>query len=144
MDKVEKVKAAIRDAVGCHTATGRPGVGCMTMDVPELCSCWVAAQAALAAMGEREAVAHRYPVNLAWSEEDSAWIATSPDLPGCTAVGDTQPQALREMQDAMLSWIDATKAAGNSIPKATLAKAAEWVPASPRPEAVEEAVKAET
>lgn len=54
-EKVEKVKNAIRDAVGCHTTTGRPGVGCMTMDVPELCSCWVAAKAALAAAeaGER-------------------------------------------------------------------------------------------
>lgn len=54
-EKVEKVKNAIRDAVGCHTATGRPGVGCMTMDVPELCSCWVAAEAAISA-------AHAEPV----------------------------------------------------------------------------------
>ncbi len=110
-------------------------------------NCWQhhteAARAALtAAMGETEPVADGdeeaqcYPVHLAWSEEDEAWIATSPDLPGCCAVGDSRHDAVREMQGAIFAWIDAAKEAGRSIPKATLSKPPEWVRASPSEAAI--------
>ena len=32
----------------------------------------------------------RYPIYLRWSEEDQAWIAEIPDLPGCMADGKTE------------------------------------------------------
>jgi predicted RNase H-like HicB family nuclease len=59
----------------------------------------------------------RYPVRVFWSEEDEGYIATAPDLPGCSAFGDTQSQALRELQDAIAAWIEAQQAAGNPIPE---------------------------
>jgi predicted RNase H-like HicB family nuclease len=33
--------------------------------------------------------AKRYPVQLFWDEDDEGWIATVPDLPGCSAFGET-------------------------------------------------------
>ena len=32
-----------------------------------------------------DAMSKRYPVQLQWSAEDEGWIATFPDLPGCSA-----------------------------------------------------------
>ena len=60
---------------------------------------------------------HRYPVELHWSAEDAGWIATFPDLPGCSAWGVTEAEALIESQAAAAAWLKACKAAGNPIPE---------------------------
>jgi predicted RNase H-like HicB family nuclease len=51
-----------------------------------------------------------------WSDEDDGFIALAPDLPGCSAFGETQPEALAQLQDAIAAWIEATRAAGNPVP----------------------------
>jgi antitoxin HicB len=61
--------------------------------------------------------ASRYPIQVFWSEEDAGFIAAAPDLPGCSAWGETQVEAVREMEDAIAAWIEAMSAAGNPIPK---------------------------
>ena len=58
----------------------------------------------------------RYPLNVFWSEEDGGYIAVATDLPGCSAFGKTQAKAIAEAQDAIASWIEAARAAGNPIP----------------------------
>ncbi len=58
-----------------------------------------------------------YPVELHWSAEDEGWIATFPDLPGCSAWGATEVEALNESHAAAAAWLKACKAAGNSIPE---------------------------
>ena len=58
----------------------------------------------------------RYPAEVFWSEEDGGWIAIAPDLPGCSAFGECRPDALKELEPAIEAWIEAAKAAGNSIP----------------------------
>ena len=58
----------------------------------------------------------RYPAHVFWSDEDEGYIATAPDLPGCSAFGETQKEALAELQDAIAAWIEASRAAGNPIP----------------------------
>ena len=58
-----------------------------------------------------------YPSQVFWSGEDEGYIALAPDLPGCSAFGVTQGEALAELQDAITAWIDAARAAGNSIPE---------------------------
>src|SRR5215470_15882301 len=58
----------------------------------------------------------RYPAQVFWSEADDAFVALAPDLPGCSAVGDTQEEALRELQDAIDAWLQAQKSAGHAIP----------------------------
>jgi predicted RNase H-like HicB family nuclease len=60
---------------------------------------------------------NRYPAQVFWSDEDGGFIATAPDLPGCSAFGETQQEALAELQDAIVAWIEAARAAGNPIPE---------------------------
>jgi antitoxin HicB len=57
-----------------------------------------------------------YPVQIFWSEEDEGFVAIVPDLPGCSAFGDTAEEALRESEDAIAAWIEAASKAGNAIP----------------------------
>jgi predicted RNase H-like HicB family nuclease len=59
----------------------------------------------------------RYPANIFWSEEDEGYVAVAPDLPGCSAAGDTEVEALAELKPAIESWLEAAKAAGNPIPQ---------------------------
>jgi predicted RNase H-like HicB family nuclease len=58
----------------------------------------------------------RYPTRIFWSDEDEGFIAEATDLPGCSALGETQEQALAELEDAKGAWIEAAQAAGNPIP----------------------------
>ena len=53
----------------------------------------------------------RYPATVFWSDEDEGFIATAADLPGCSAFGDTQQEALTELQDAIVAWIEAARSA---------------------------------
>ena len=66
---------------------------------------------------------HLYPSQVFWSDEDGGFIATAPDLPGCSAFGATEAEALAELKDAIAAWISAATAAGNPIP----------APSRPRP-----------
>jgi predicted RNase H-like HicB family nuclease len=63
--------------------------------------------------------ATRYPAHVFWSDEDEGYIAVAPDLPGCSAFGETQQCALIELQSAIAAWIKAANAAANPIPKPT-------------------------
>jgi predicted RNase H-like HicB family nuclease len=60
---------------------------------------------------------NRYPAQVFWSDEDDGFIALAPDLPGCSSFGETQQEALAELQDAIVAWIEAARAAGNPIPE---------------------------
>jgi antitoxin HicB len=59
----------------------------------------------------------RYPAQVFWSESDGGFVALAGDLPGCSAFGETQQDALAELQDAIAAWIEAAQAAGNPIPE---------------------------
>lgn len=61
--------------------------------------------------------ANRYPAQVFWSDEDEGYIAIATDLAGCSAFGETQQDALSELQDAIAAWIEAARAAGNLIPE---------------------------
>ncbi len=58
-----------------------------------------------------------YEVIIYWSEEDSAFIAEVPELAGCVAHGETQEQALSNVQDAMTLWLETAKEFGDPIPE---------------------------
>jgi predicted RNase H-like HicB family nuclease len=60
---------------------------------------------------------NRYPAQVFWSDDDEGFIAIAPDLPGCSAFGSTQYEALTELQTAVEAWIEATLAAGNPVPE---------------------------
>lgn len=57
-----------------------------------------------------------YPAQVFWSADDQAFIAVAPDLPGSSAAGSTQVEALSELQIVIEGWIEAQRAVGNPIP----------------------------
>ena len=59
----------------------------------------------------------KYEVIIYWSDEDDAFIADVPELPGCSAHGPTQEDALSSAQDAIRLWIDTAKEFGDPIPE---------------------------
>ncbi len=58
-----------------------------------------------------------YHVNIFYSEEDDCYIADIPDLPNCSAFGETPDKALKEVQIAKDLWIKTAKEMGKRIPK---------------------------
>jgi predicted RNase H-like HicB family nuclease len=56
-------------------------------------------------------------IELFWSDEDSAYVAVVPDLPGCSVVGPTPEEAPREVRDAIEAWSDACRASGDVVPE---------------------------
>lgn len=44
-------------------------------------------------------------------------MALAPDLPGCSAFGQTESEAVTELRDAIEAWIGAARAAGNPVPE---------------------------
>ncbi|MCI0613066.1 type II toxin-antitoxin system HicB family antitoxin [bacterium] len=57
-----------------------------------------------------------YHINIFYSEEDEGYIADIPDLVSCSAFGNTQAEALKQVQIAKEAWIEAAKAEGKPIP----------------------------
>ncbi|WP_456329937.1 type II toxin-antitoxin system HicB family antitoxin [Archaeoglobus sp.] len=60
---------------------------------------------------------YRYTIEIFYSEEDEGYIAVVPELPGCSAFGETEEEALREIKTAIELWIEAAKKEGREIPK---------------------------
>ena len=60
---------------------------------------------------------HKYEIILYWSNEDRAFVAEVPELPGCMAHGDTQESALRNVNEAMDLWIDTAGELGRAVPE---------------------------
>jgi len=60
---------------------------------------------------------NKYEVIIYWSEEDQAFIAEVPELPGCAAHGATQETALANAQEAIQLWLDTAKEYGDPIPE---------------------------
>ncbi|MBW4563858.1 MAG: type II toxin-antitoxin system HicB family antitoxin [Mojavia pulchra JT2-VF2] len=59
----------------------------------------------------------RYEIILYWSEEDEAFIAEVPDLPGCVADGETYQEALQNIEIIMQEWIEIAQKLGRTIPE---------------------------
>lgn len=60
----------------------------------------------------------KYLIEVFWSDEDRGYIALVPDLPGCSAFGETPEAAIREIQDAQAAWIEACRKSGEPVPPA--------------------------
>jgi predicted RNase H-like HicB family nuclease len=61
---------------------------------------------------------NRYEIIIFWSEEDQAFVADVPELPGCMAHGASYEEALRNTQEAIALWIDTAREDGRHIPEA--------------------------
>ena len=60
---------------------------------------------------------HKYEIIMYWSNEDDAFVAEVPELPGCAAHGDTHETALAEVKQAMDLWVDTAREFGDPIPE---------------------------
>jgi predicted RNase H-like HicB family nuclease len=60
---------------------------------------------------------YKYENIIFWSNEDQAFVAEVPELPGCMARGSTHEQSLANAKAAMQLWIDSTKTFGDPIPE---------------------------
>lgn len=59
----------------------------------------------------------KYEVIIYWSDEDEAFIAEVPELPGCAADGATYQEALANVELVIQEWIDTAKELGRPIPE---------------------------
>lgn len=59
----------------------------------------------------------KYEVIIYWSDEDEAFIAEVPELPGCAADGPTYKEALANVEVVIQEWIETAKELGRPIPK---------------------------
>lgn len=61
----------------------------------------------------------KYPIEIFWSEEDECFIANVPDLKYCSAHGDTEEEALKQIKIALKAWIETVKEKGEKLPPAS-------------------------
>ncbi|MEW6738338.1 type II toxin-antitoxin system HicB family antitoxin [Dissulfurispira sp.] len=60
---------------------------------------------------------YKYEIIIYWSNEDNAFIAEVPELPGCMAHGETPEKALKNAKEAIQLWLDTAKEFGDPIPE---------------------------
>lgn len=60
---------------------------------------------------------YKYETIIYWSNEDAAFIAEVPELPGCMAHGDTRQEALSNACNAIELWLDTAREHGDPIPE---------------------------
>ena len=58
----------------------------------------------------------KYEVVLYWSNDDQAFIAEAPELPGCAADGATYQEALANAEVVIREWIETAHELGRTIP----------------------------
>jgi len=57
-----------------------------------------------------------YLMEIAWSDEDDAYLVMVPDLPGCLTHGDTYSEAARMGEEAIALWLAGARHWGRPIP----------------------------
>jgi len=61
---------------------------------------------------------YKYEIIIYWSDEDEAFIAEVPELPGCAADGSTYTEALANVDVIIQEWIETARELGRPIPEA--------------------------
>ena len=60
---------------------------------------------------------HGCKIEIFYSEEDEGYIAIIPDLPGCSAFGETEEEALKEVKITKELWLEVAVSEGRKVPK---------------------------
>jgi len=60
---------------------------------------------------------YKYEIIIYWSDEDQAFIAEVPELPGCAADGSTYAEALATVDVIIQEWIETATELGREIPE---------------------------
>ena len=59
---------------------------------------------------------HKYTLEIFYNDEDEGFIGLVPELPGCTAFGDTEETVLHELRIAIDLWLQTARKVGRTIP----------------------------
>jgi len=59
----------------------------------------------------------KYEIIIFWSEEDNAFVAEIPELPGCMADGATYEEALSNVNVVAGEWIETALELGRPVPE---------------------------
>jgi predicted RNase H-like HicB family nuclease len=59
----------------------------------------------------------KYEIIIYWSQEDQAFIAEVPELPGCMADGKTYQKALSNAEIVIQEWIETAGEPNRSVPE---------------------------
>ena len=59
----------------------------------------------------------KYEIIIYWSQNDEAFIAEVPELPGCMADGQTYKEALENAEVIISEWIETAIELGRNIPE---------------------------
>lgn len=59
----------------------------------------------------------RFEIDIFWSDEDDAYIAVVPDIPYCTAWGETYEEALSQVRVAIRANVETAKEFGHPVPR---------------------------
>ena len=68
-------------------------------------------------IGHQGADVSKYEVIISWSDEDQAFIAEVPELPGCIADGAAYQEALANVEVIIKQWIETARELGRSLPQ---------------------------
>ena len=60
---------------------------------------------------------YKYAIEIFYSEEDEGYIAVIPELASCSAFGETEELALKEIKIAMELWLETAQKEGRDIPQ---------------------------
>ena len=60
---------------------------------------------------------YKYEIIIFWSEEDNAYVAEVPELPGCMADGTTHKEVLENVERIITEWIETAKEMGRPVPE---------------------------
>ena len=59
----------------------------------------------------------KYEIIIYWSDDDDAFVAEVPELPGCMADGATYKEALANVEVIIQEWIETARELGRPIPE---------------------------
>ena len=59
----------------------------------------------------------KYEVIIYWSNDDEAFIAEAPELPGCASDGATYGEAVANLEIIIQEWIETARDLGRIIPE---------------------------
>ena len=58
----------------------------------------------------------KYEMIIYWSEEDQAYIAEVPELPGCIADGSSYQEAVKNAEVVIEEWVTTARELGRKVP----------------------------
>jgi predicted RNase H-like HicB family nuclease len=62
-------------------------------------------------------MAAKYEIIIYWSNEDNAYLAEVPELPGCMADGESYQKALQNAEIIIQEWIETARKLNRPIPE---------------------------